>query len=52
MTIPQRNLISEFDIEKWRVRRHPKKRDTIEIYIDPDVLDSRKRFMFELLFQS
>jgi len=52
MTDAQRSFINEFDVSNWRVRRHPKNGHVVELYIDPAVMDSRQKFMCEILFQS
>ncbi len=51
MTAPQRNIIRELDVDSWRVRRHPKNKNVIELYVDPAALDSRKRFICDIVFQ-
>ena len=47
----QLRFITELDKEVWRARRHPGKRNVIELYIDPAVMDSRRQLMCDLLFQ-
>jgi hypothetical protein len=47
----QGHFIDELEPDQWRARRHPSKKTLIELYIDPSVMDSRRRLLCDILFQ-
>jgi hypothetical protein len=47
----QLRFVDELEAETWRARRHPNNRNIIELYVEPDVMDSRRQLMCDILFQ-
>ncbi len=51
MTPMQRQFVMELDDESWRIRRHPKNGHIIEVFVDPAVIDARRKFLCDVIFQ-
>jgi len=47
----QRRFIDGLEPEQWRSRRHPTNKTLIELYIDPAVMDGRRKLLCDILFQ-
>lgn len=51
MNESQGRFIDDLEPGQWRARRHPTKKTLIELYVDHDVMDSRRQLLCDILFQ-